>query len=255
MAKLWTREELLTALGLYCLLPFGQFHKGHPLIIETAEKLQRTPSSVAMKLSNLASLDPVITSSGRKGLEGASALDKKVWDEFSTNTAVMVPLAEAALQTILSGSDHAPEIEQNASYQEQDHYANAKVRKGQKLFRTAVLSAYDNRCCVTGLTDKRFLIASHIRPWREDVDNRLNPRNGMCLSLMFDKAFDVGLITFSEDHRLVISSNLGAHENNSHVSETFLSRNGQKILPPNKFAPEESFLQWHRTACFVGEPL
>lgn len=255
MTKRWTSEELLIALGLYCQLPFGQFHKGNPLVIAAAERLARTPSSVAMKLSNLASLDPVITGSGRKGLEGASALDRETWKAFSENTAEMVPQAEAALQSILGSHELTVEIEEATSYQEQDQYANVKIRKGQKLFRNAVLSVYDNRCCVTGLTDTRFLIASHIRPWREDVDNRLNPRNGMCLSLMFDKAFDVGLITFSEDHRLVVSSSLKAYESNPHLAETFLSRKDQKILPPNKFAPDESFLQWHRNAYFIGEPL
>jgi len=48
-----------------------------------AELLGRTAGSVAMKLSNLASLDPEITASGRVGLLGASALDRAVWDELS----------------------------------------------------------------------------------------------------------------------------------------------------------------------------
>ena len=81
MAELrrWTREELLVVLNLYEKLRFGQFHSRQPVIIEIAEKMQRTPGSLAMKLSNLASLDPKLQARGIAGLKGASNLDKAVW--------------------------------------------------------------------------------------------------------------------------------------------------------------------------------
>ena len=52
---------------------------GNPEIIALAEAMGRTPASVAMKLANFASLDPQITRMGRKGLTGATALDRKIW--------------------------------------------------------------------------------------------------------------------------------------------------------------------------------
>ena len=55
----WTREHRLIALNLYCKLPFGKLHKDNPIIKEVAAKMGRTPSSLAMKLCNFASLDPV----------------------------------------------------------------------------------------------------------------------------------------------------------------------------------------------------
>ena len=70
----WTREHLLIALNLYCKLPFGKLHKGNPIIVETALKMGRTPSSLAIKLCNLAHLDPVQRARGIKwrfaGLNG-----------------------------------------------------------------------------------------------------------------------------------------------------------------------------------------
>ena len=75
----WTREELLVVLNLYGKLRFGQFHSRQPVIIEVAEKMQRTPGSLAMKLSNLASLDSKLQARGIAGLKGASNLDKAVW--------------------------------------------------------------------------------------------------------------------------------------------------------------------------------
>lgn len=77
----WTEEELRLALQLYRRIPFGQFNQRNPEIIALAKSMARTPSSVSMKLCNLASLDPKITRSGRKGLPNASALDRKVWAE------------------------------------------------------------------------------------------------------------------------------------------------------------------------------
>ena len=75
----WTREELLVVLNLYEKLRFGQFHSRQPVVVEVAEKMRRTPGSLAMKLSNLASLDPKLQARGIAGLKGASNLDKAVW--------------------------------------------------------------------------------------------------------------------------------------------------------------------------------
>ena len=75
----WSREELLVVLNLYEKLRFGQFHSRQPVVVEVAEKMRRTPGSLAMKLSNLASLDPNLQARGIVGLQGVSNLDKAVW--------------------------------------------------------------------------------------------------------------------------------------------------------------------------------
>ncbi len=68
----WTREHFLIALNLYCKLPFGKLDQRNPIIKEVSAKMGRTPSSLAMKLSNFASLDPVQQARGIKGLSGAT---------------------------------------------------------------------------------------------------------------------------------------------------------------------------------------
>src|SRR3990167_8254586 len=78
----WTRKQLLVAFNLYCQMPFGKMHSRNPEIIKYAELIGRTPSALAMKLTNIASLDPAITSTGRSGLERASATDKAMWEEM-----------------------------------------------------------------------------------------------------------------------------------------------------------------------------
>ena len=64
---------------LYCQLPYGRLHARTPEIIALAARLGRTPSSVAMKLVNFASLDPIQQQRGRVGLKGASAGDRAMW--------------------------------------------------------------------------------------------------------------------------------------------------------------------------------
>jgi predicted restriction endonuclease len=72
------------------------------------------------------------------------------------------------------------------------------VRTAQSFFRKIVLAAYGSRCCITGNPIEDLLVASHIMPWAKFPAQRLNPRNGLCLSAHFDRAFDRGLVSFDE---------------------------------------------------------
>src|SRR5215813_7464903 len=80
-----------------------------------------------------------------------------------------------------------------------------KARIGQGLFRENV-EASELGCRVTGVTDKRFLVASHIKPWRVGSnDERLDGANGLILSPHIDKLFDHGWISFADDGDLLIA--------------------------------------------------
>lgn len=252
----WTRDQLLVALGLYCTMEFGKFHQHNPRIIEVAEKIGRTPSALAMKLSNLASLDPVIRESGRRGLEGASSADRAIWRELEESPDEIMPAAEEALANLsLSEPLFDAELEaalelEPINYTGEDRLAMTRQRRGQHIFRKSVLSSYEHRCCITGLADTRFLVASHICPWHSDRHNRLNPHNGLCLSTLYDRAFDLGLITFSEDFRLMVSSSLLEQTDNEYIVDNFVRREGQKIRLPTKFGPNAGFMARHRSYSF-----
>ena len=60
----WSRTQLLVPFYLYCCMPFGKIHRLNPEIIRMATAIGRTPSALAMKMSNIASLDLAITSTG-----------------------------------------------------------------------------------------------------------------------------------------------------------------------------------------------
>lgn len=78
----WTKKQIKLAFQLYCQLPYGRISSTNPEVILLARLIGRTPSATAMKMLNVASLDPAITSTGRVGLENASAPDREVWAEF-----------------------------------------------------------------------------------------------------------------------------------------------------------------------------
>jgi len=107
-------------------------------------------------------------------------------------------------------------------------------------------------CCVSGLSEPRLLAASHIVPWHASSEQRLNPRNGLCLSVLHDKAFDRGLITVGPDFTVRVSSEISKLRGNDFVQSTLVAMDGRRIRLPEKFSPAREFLEWHRDNVFIG---
>ena len=215
MAKNWSEQEQILALNLYHLLPFGRLDRNTPEIIELARIMNRTPSSVSMKLCNFASLDPVIIESGRRGLPNVSNKDRQIWDwhinhpvEFqSQSESIFLQFENASLGEISTQLGDA-NLEKPPEGRVTQRSVTITARIGQSLFRQMVLDNYENKCCITGIDMPGFLVASHIAPWSLDLQNRLNPANGLCLSPLFDKAFDQGFITLNEQAEVMLSRKL-----------------------------------------------
>ena len=121
-----------------------------------------------------------------------------------------------------------------------------KMRVNQGFFRRLVLSTYQAQCCVTGLNIPEVLRASHIVAWSADTKNRLNPTNGLCLSATYDAAFDRHLISFDESYRMILSPALKDYYNNEAFNTHFLAFEGRQISLPNRFCPDQEFLEKHR---------
>jgi putative restriction endonuclease len=249
----WTKEQLKLAFHLYCQLPFGKLDMHTPDVIELAKLIGRTPSAVSMKLNNFASLDPAITGTGRKGLVGASNLDREVWAEFHADWEKLAVECEMLRRDLDNAA--LPEDESNEMFVPEDYFGETRKiiteqRIKQNFFRRAVLSSYRGRCCMSGLSEPRLLIASHIVPWSKDKANRLNPSNGLCLSAIHDKAFDKGLITLTDDFKIIVSEELKRREE-AFVIEVLLPLDGRTIEPPERFAPQAEFIAWHRNELFL----
>jgi len=254
----WTREHLLVALNLYCKLPFGSFNASNAVVKEVAAKMGRSASSLSMKLCNLASFDPVHIARGVKGLEGASRQDRAMWDEFHANLSVLGEESEQRLHDLFT-DDERQEVDFLARDKVQlvtpsgttETQATVKVRRGQQFFRQIVLNSYDVRCCISGINVPRLLVASHIKPWGKFPAERLNPRNGLCLSSLHDAAFDAGLITLDGGLKVVLSSRLRKFFPQPALEQNFVPFEGQPIRLPEKLAePDAEFLRYHREELF-----
>ncbi len=254
----WQREELLLALNLYCRLPFGQYHHRNPEIIKLSEFIDRSPDAVAMKLSNFASFDPYHHSRGIKGLQNASQADRDIWNEFNSNWDALAVEGED-LYLRLVGDLNGIKIGASESNEMTVQFSGlteierqVKVRLGQSFFRKVILTSYGSKCCVCGLPIPELLIASHIVPW-SDADNlRVNPHNGLCLCVLHDKGFDRGFFTLGEDYEVVIGHVLRHYLPNSSVNNGFKIYEGQIITLPDKFIPNQQFLAIHRNNYFLG---
>ncbi len=255
--KNWTPTQTLATFHLYLGESFGRLHSRNPDIITLASALNRTPSAVAMKACNFAALDPALD---RKGLSGASAQDKQLWQDFANNPAqVLLQARDAytqAMETtqaqvganeedfLLAGEDARAPIPTETT-------ATVKVRLTQALFRRTVLAAYGASCAISGLNIPTLLVASHIIPWAHDEKRRADPRNGIALSSLHDKAFDRGLLSFDADHRLILSTPLRLAAQNNPTGETcFLKPEGHPLRLPERFLPDPAALAWHRAHVF-----
>jgi predicted restriction endonuclease len=251
----WSREQLIIAFKLYCEIPFGKMHSRNPEIIRYAQVIGRTPSALAMKLTNIASLDPAIRSTGRAGLTGASQADREMWDEMISDWnrfAEEIAQTEQAIATDTAHYDsHVESPEAPLSYVGETRSVLIEARLGQSFFRSAVLSSYEYKCCISGIAIPELLVASHIVPWKTDIGNRLNPRNGLCLSSIHDRAFDLGLITISPDYRLILSKRMRMSKSNPYFCHTFHDYADKAICLPEKFSPDPEFLRFHRERIFV----
>ena len=137
----------------------------------------------------------------------------------------------------------------------EDLLSITKRRKGQDYFRRMILANYRGRCALTGISVPQLLLASHIIPWadKSHKKDRLNPCNGICLSALYDKAFDKGLFTISpDDYTIQLSSALREYGTQEYFDKQFGSISGKQIAMPIDYKPNRDFLAYHRDHVFVG---
>lgn len=254
--KRWLRDELIIAMNLYCKLPFCKLHRNNKLIIDVANKLGRTPSSLAMKLVNLASLDPTLQLRNIKGLKGSSKADKEIFMEFQNNWEILINESEEKLEKLLNNQQEIEPIinednEIGASLITEIKTVTT-VRRGQTFFRKTILASYNYRCCITGNPIPELLIASHILPWHKYPKNRLNPQNGLCLAKTQDAAFDKGLISFDDNYCLLLSKYILSFLPEQTLENNFVIYAGKQINLPEKFIPKLEFIRYHRENIFLG---
>ena len=244
--KAWTDQDRLQVLSLYCCLTFGQLHRGRPEVIDLAQRMGRSANSVAMKLSNYASLDPEVLVLGKKGLSGASQQDRLLWQRFIAEPQCVARECEEACLSLDLEADADP----TPDYTGQDALVVQKRRIGQSLFRKAVMIRFDARCVITGLRHEDLLIASHIVPWQARPESRLDPANGLCLNALHDRAFDTGLLAVNGQDRICVSPELLTEDGSGNLKGQLQALDGTLLNLAADAFPNRDYLAWHYRECF-----
>ncbi|MCY0968358.1 HNH endonuclease [Chryseobacterium wangxinyae] len=250
-SKNWTKEETIIAFNVYCKVPFKNSSKNNPTIIKYANIIGRSPSALNMKVGNFGRLDPELKKQGIVGLGNGSKLDEVVWNEFNGNWEKLAYESE-----LLIAEFQNKRIEDIIDTEVLDFPIGLeketliKQRVNQSFFRSTILSSYNSKCCITGLAIPDFLVASHIKPWKADEINRLNPHNGLCLNSIHDKAFDKGFLTITPNYKIKISKYFEDFKNESSISDFFLKYDDKSIYLPDRFLPSKDFLDYHYNTIF-----
>ncbi len=243
--KLWTRDETLVAFNLYCRTPFGRLWDGNPEIIDVAAKLGRTPGSVGMKCCNLASLDPSHQKRGVGGLKNVSRLDREIFADFVADPESIALAAEEAYARVMSTEPRQSPMVEWEDVQGLDRQAITQVRVNQHFFRSLILASYRSRCAVCELPIPELLVASHIVPWSVDPSLRMNPTNGICLCSLHDRAFDTGILIFTEEYTITVRDDILALTKPESVA--MVCQYSQRTLClPERWQPDPALL---RIAC------
>lgn len=253
--KDWTKNEAMLAFELYCRTPNGKIGASNQEIVELANMIGRSPSSVSMKMSNFSSVDPSKIELGLRGLPHGSRIDKEIFDEFCTNIGELRFQCEKIFQELKT-----PHMNSKYTFSEEslgfpagkEIEIEARQRVGQHYFRKAILSSYNQKCCITGISIPELLIASHIKPWRasNEINERTNPCNGLCLNALHDKAFDEGLITITKEYRIIVSQKLKARHIDESTVNWIVHYDGQLIQLPKRFFPDKKFIEYHNDCIF-----
>lgn len=235
----WSREETIVAFDLYTRTSFSKISSNNIDVVNLATLLGRSPNSVALKMHNLAHFDPELRERNVIAMSHGSKLDAEIWEEYNNDWEELAVRARYILVELFPEGMDKEKI--------------VRGRIGQYFFRMAVLNAYDNRCCITGLAMPELLVASHIKPWKNsDIKTeRTNPMNGLALNALHDKAFDRGLITINSNYIIYVSSQVKPTPEGNNLEDWLLSYVGKKMILPAKFQPKKEFLEYHNDFIFV----
>lgn len=244
----WNRNETIVAFYVYCQIPFKKSNKSHPLVTEYAKILGRSPSALNMKIGNFGRLDPELKQQGIVGLAHGAKLEEAIWQAFHDNPGELLAESERIITQMLHDKEPPPPPSQKEHIPVEDTLRLVKCRVGQSFFREAVLSAYASKCCISGVSERRLLDACHIVPWTEDVSNRLNPKNGLCLNLFFHKAYDTHLLGISPDYDIKISKRLLETADALDFRAYLAALHGRKVFLPEHFLPSRDLLASHYEA-------
>ena len=166
----------------------------------------------------------------------------------------LAPQGDAEAETLEVDATEVEEYQhqiEEGSYSVLDSRATTKTRgSAQRAFANAVKRNYGNCCAITGLKTQDFLIASHIVPWSQDQDIRLDPSNGICLSLLVDRAFERGYWLIADDMTIHVDEDRIAGD--EELRKQLKPYHGKVLALPTKQPPRLEYLKRRRALIASG---
>ncbi len=225
----------------------SELRTGSKRIDEIAVHLNRSVGSIHRKLEDIRSNEPSYAKNGLIPTNCAN-LVKDIWvqlgsDYDSTKESIRDTYVRMCKDTIVSGEidldlDISPGL---------DIPVESTRREGQPLFRRLVANNYDRKCCITGISMKELLVASHIKPWSKSTPvERTDPRNGLYLNRLHDGLFDRHLMTIDEDMRIVYADSIRKTNSEETFEDLFGRYEGHRIEMPTLYRPGDEYLSEHR---------
>ena len=247
--KSWRRAEIIVAYSLYCVTPLNKINPKNKIIRQVAEILELPIGSLVLRMRNFQFLDPGVTGEGKKGMSHVAKMDKQVFEEFQNDWGELATMAEEAVGLALFDATPDKGAKVLSSLTDRN-----KVSRERHFFRASVLTSYNNKCCITGLTLPTLLAASHIKPFSEcrSSSERTDPHNGLLLNTLHDKAFDQGLITVTKDYKIWVSQKVKDFANDSFTNTSLVALEGRQIILPRNFLPAAECLEYHNDVIFKG---
>ena len=237
--KNWTRRELIEAVLLYSNLSVKEIDQKNQIIIKLSKRINRTPRAIEMKIRNFLQADPRRAGETNNNYgKNYAKYDLEVVEDFYSNPDKL--FSELKQKTL--------KINDSLNTEGFEREYVGKQRIDQSRFRGMMMDKYES-CCITGINNKELIIAAHIIPWSKNKYHRLNPKNGLLLNALHDKAFEAGLVTIDDDFRVKNSEEILKYEEKSETN-FFAYFNNKKINLAEKDPPSVDFLRWHQSKVF-----
>ncbi len=244
----YSPEEEILIIELYTRTPNEKIGDKNPEIIELNQFFNdngytTTVTGIRCKMENLKSVDPEYTEGGRVGRSHMSIPFRELWlEELETGFADLDVRSEEAVKKISLGKGDKPGTP--------IRYAR---RAGQDAFRERVLTAFGGECCISGMSTPSLIQACHIKPYSTchdegRTDQEMDVRNGLCMNALFHRAFDAGLFTIDEDHRVLLSDRIGEYPTERNFFKPYSSA---RIHETGRTIIGEEYLDYHRHNIFL----
>ncbi len=244
----YTKEQEILIIDLYTRTPTSRIRNSNPDIVELCRffndhGMPTVVSGIRNKMENLKSVDPDYVSDGRVGRTKMAKSLRELWDaEMETGFAHLDEHVADAIAAIESGSSNRPS----------GTPPQWSSRTGQAAFRERVLTAFGGQCCISGMSNPSLIQACHIKPYTTchdegRADQEMDVRNGLCMNVLFHKAFDAGLFTIDEQHRVLLSESIKDHPTED---EYFSRYDCMHIHETTRTHIGPDYLEYHRKNIF-----